>query len=118
MISRRKGWVSMTEMAERGPEFDKLLLLLVREGGTDLFLEAGVQPVLLVAGAARAVEMCPLSRTDLEGLLGPVLTEAHRRALRDRGRVGLDHAVRRTGAEFHIVVEQAAGRLSVSAARR
>ncbi len=107
----------MTELTERGPELDKLLLLVLKEGGSGLFLEPGLSPVLQVAGASRAVEMCPLTGANLEELVDPLLTEARRRLLADRGAVDFAHVERRTGTEFHITLTRAAGRFCVAAER-
>ena len=61
---------------------DDLLRLMVERGGTELRLQAGRPPLVVVDGAAQPAPYPPLTSTQVCRLLDDVLTD---RQVRDRG---------------------------------
>src|SRR5262245_6772342 len=73
-------------------ELDGILGAAVATNASDVYLIEGTPPTLKVDGVARPIEGTdPLSRPDLQGLLGMLLPEAARKAFEATGEANLSY---------------------------
>lgn len=79
------------------PDYKKkiadLVAIVVAQGGSDLHLREGVQPILRVSGSLTPIlNEQPLTREDMQGLLGELLTPVHQKRFTDTQEVDFSYA--------------------------
>lgn len=99
------------------PEVNKLFRMVMKYEGSDLHLKVGLPPMMRLAGTIRAMELPPLSATDMERLLLTILTERQGRILEDTGGIDFAHIIGDDECRFRVNLFRQRGRLSLVARR-
>src|SRR5262249_27804290 len=71
----------------KDPEVNNLFRVVMKHGGSDLHLKAGLPPMMRLKGVIRRMDMRPLSQEDMERLLLPTLKGEQRQILDTTGGV-------------------------------
>jgi twitching motility protein PilT len=99
------------------PEVNKLFRMVMKYEGSDLHLKVGMAPMMRLAGTIRAMEMPPLTATDMEKLLLPILTPRQTQILEDTGGIDFAHIIGDDECRFRVNLFRQRGRLSLVARR-
>jgi twitching motility protein PilT len=110
---------AVTEALARGkePEVNKLFRMVMKYEGSDLHLKVGLPPMMRLAGTIRAMELPPLSATDMERLLLTILSERQTKILEDTGGIDFAHIIGDDECRFRVNLFRQRGRLSLVARR-
>jgi twitching motility protein PilT len=102
------------------PEANKLFRMVMKYKGSDLHLKVGLAPAMRLSGVLRQMQLPPLSETDMERLMFPLLSPRQRSILEDEGGVDFAHIlVEPNGDEtrFRVNLFRQRGKLSLVARR-
>jgi twitching motility protein PilT len=101
------------------PEVNKLFRNVMKYKGSDLHLKVGVAPAMRLAGVLRQMQHPPLTGSDMERLLYPLLTPRQRGILDEEGGVDFAHIIFDGDNEtrFRVNLFKQRGRLSLVARR-
>jgi twitching motility protein PilT len=101
------------------PEANKLFRMVMKYKGSDLHLKVGSAPAMRLAGVLRQMQLPPLSTSDMERLMYPLLTPRQRGILDEEGGVDFAHIVFDGELEtrFRVNLFKQRGRLSLVARR-
>jgi twitching motility protein PilT len=102
---------------KKEPEVNKLFRMVMKYEGSDLHLKVGLPPMMRLAGTIRAMELPPLSATDMERLLLTILTERQSRVLEETGGIDFAHIIGDDECRFRVNLFRQRGRLSLVARR-
>lgn len=103
--------------ARREPEANKLFRMVMKHQGSDLHLKVGLPPMMRLKGDIRRMEMRPLTQTDMERLLLPLMDTRQRRILDEEGGVDFSYVVGQDECRFRVSLFRQRGRLSLVARR-
>ncbi len=101
------------------PEANKLFRMVMKHMGSDLHLKVGVAPAMRLAGVLRLMALPPLSESDMERLMFPLLSPRQRAILEDEGGVDFAHILTDGELEtrFRVNLFRQRGKLSLVARR-
>ena len=101
------------------PEANKLFRMVMKHKGSDLHLKVGLPPAMRLAGVLRAMQLGPLSSTDMERLMFPLLTQRQKDILVETGGIDFAHIVfdDKLETRFRVNLFRQRGRLSLVARR-
>jgi twitching motility protein PilT len=101
------------------PEANKLFRMTMKHKGSDLHLKVGNAPAMRLSGVLRAMQLPPLTASDMERLMFPLLTAKQKVILEEEGGVDFAHIVFDGNAEtrFRVNLFRQRGRLSLVARR-
>jgi twitching motility protein PilT len=101
------------------PEANKLFRMVMKYKGSDLHLKVGSAPAMRLAGVLRQMQLPPLSTSDMERLMYPLLSPRQRGILDEEGGVDFAHIVFDGEVEtrFRVNLFKQRGRLSLVARR-
>ena len=101
------------------PEANKLFRMVMKYKGSDLHLKVGLPPCMRLAGTLRQMALPPLTASDMERLMFPILTPRARRILDEEGGCDFAHIVYdgKLETRFRVNMFRARGRLSLVARR-
>jgi twitching motility protein PilT len=107
------------ESIQGEPEANKLFRMVMRHKGSDLHLKVGLAPAMRLAGVLRQMQLPPLSDTDMERLMFPLLSPRQKTILEETGGIDFAHIVREGDVEtrFRVNLFRQRGRLSLVARR-
>src|SRR3954468_22717073 len=110
---------SIEPVAANEPEANKLFRMVMKHKGSDLHLKVGLPPAMRLAGVLRAMQLPPLTASDMERLMFPLLTPRQRQILEDTGGADFAHIVMEDKVEvrFRVNLFRQRGRLSLVARR-
>src|SRR5436190_23985259 len=92
--------VSAEPVKVREPEVNKLFRMVMKHEASDLHLKVGQPPMMRLRGDIRRTEMRPLTQTDMERLLLPLLNERQRTILDEEGGVDFSHVIGQDECRF------------------
>src|SRR4029077_13111452 len=101
--------------AKKEPEVNKLFRMVMKYEGSDLHLKVGLPPMMRLAGTIRAMELPPLSATDMERLLLALLSERQAKILEETGGIDFAHIIGDDECRFRVNLFRQRGRLSLVA---
>src|SRR5215471_13773551 len=107
------------EMAHE-PEANKLFRMVMKYKGSDLHLKVNTAPAMRLAGVLRLMQLPPLSNSDMERLMFPLLTARQRAILEDTGGIDFPHIIFDPNGDetrFRVNLFKQRGRLSLVARR-
>ncbi len=102
------------------PEANKLFRMVMKYKGSDLHLKVGLAPAMRLSGVLRQMQLPPLSETDMERLMFPLLSPRQRSILEDEGGVDFAHIIIDPGGDetrFRVNLFRQRGKLSLVARR-
>ncbi len=101
------------------PEANKLFRMTMKHKGSDLHLKVGNAPAMRLSGVLRAMQLPPLTATDMERLMFPLLTAKQKVILEEEGGVDFAHIIFDGTSEtrFRVNLFRQRGRLSLVARR-
>jgi twitching motility protein PilT len=102
------------------PEANKLFRMVMRFKGSDLHLKVGMSPAMRLAGVLRLMQLPPLSASDMERLMFPLLTARQKTILEDTGGIDFAHIIFDADGDetrFRVNLFRQRGRLSLVARR-
>ncbi len=102
------------------PEANKLFRMVMKYKGSDLHLKVGLPPAMRLAGVLRTMQLPPLSETDMERLMFPLLTPRQKQILEDTGGIDYAHVVTDPNGDetrFRVNLFRQRGKLSLVARR-
>ena len=101
------------------PEANKLFRMVMKYKGSDLHLKVGSPPSMRLAGVLRQMQLPPLTTSDMERLMYPLLSPRQRGILDEEGGVDFAHVVVDPDNEtrFRVNLFKQRGRLSLVARR-
>src|SRR4051794_20916096 len=101
------------------PEANKLFRMVMKHKGSDLHLKVGLSPAMRLAGVLRQMQLPPLSESDMERLMFPLLTPRQKQILEDTGGIDFAHIIYDSKIEtrFRVNLFRQRGRLSLVARR-
>jgi twitching motility protein PilT len=102
------------------PEANKLFRMVMRFKGSDLHLKVGMAPAMRLAGVLRQMQLPPLSATDMERLMFPLLSERQKTILEETGGIDFAHIIYEPNGDetrFRVNLFRQRGRLSLVARR-
>ena len=102
------------------PEANKLFRMVMKYKGSDLHLKVGRAPSMRLTGVLREMQLPPLSTSDMERLMFPLLTTRQRTILEDEGGVDFAHVISDpdgTETRFRVNLFRQRGKLSLVARR-
>jgi twitching motility protein PilT len=101
------------------PEANKLFRMVMKYKGSDLHLKVGVAPSMRLNGVLRQMQLPPLSTSDMERLMYPLLSPRQRGILDEEGGIDFAHVIFDTDNEtrFRVNLFKQRGRLSLVARR-
>lgn len=110
---------SKTDAPANEPEANKLFRMCIKYQGSDLHLKVGLAPSMRLAGVLRQMQLPPLTTSDMERLMYPLLNHRQRDILDDEGGVDFAHIILDGDVEtrFRVNLFKARGRLSLVARR-
>lgn len=111
---------STLEASYNEPEANKLFRMVMKYKGSDLHLKVGKPPAMRLTGTLREMQLPPLSESDMERLMFPLLSTRQRTILEDEGGVDFAHIVSDPdGLEtrFRVNLFRQRGKLSLVARR-
>jgi twitching motility protein PilT len=93
--------------------------MVMRHKGSDLHLKVGLAPAMRLGGVLRQMQLPPLSETDMERLMFPLLSARNKQILEDTGGVDFAHIIYDSKLEtrFRVNLFRQRGRLSLVARR-
>ena len=106
-------------VAANEPEANKLFRMVMKHKGSDLHLKVGNPPAMRLSGVLRQMQLPPLTTSDMERLMFPLLSARQKQILEDTGGVDLAHIVFDGASEtrFRVNLFRQRGRLSLVARR-
>ena len=107
------------EMANE-PEANKLFRMVMRFKGSDLHLKVNIPPAMRLAGVLRLMQLPPLTSSDMERLMFPLLSARQRTILEDTGGIDFAHIIFEPNGDetrFRVNLFRQRGRLSLVARR-
>ncbi len=104
-------------LQKREPEVNKLFRMVMKHEGSDLHLKAGLPPLMRLAGTIRQMEMAPLTATDMEKLMLPMLSARQTQILEETGGIDFAHIIGEDECRFRVNLFRQRGRLSLVARR-
>jgi twitching motility protein PilT len=107
------------EVVVNEPEANKLFRMVMKYKGSDLHLKVGSPPSMRLAGVLRQMQLPPLTTSDMERLMYPLLSPRQRGILDEEGGVDFAHVVVDPDNEtrFRVNLFKQRGRLSLVARR-
>ncbi|MDR3621672.1 MAG: PilT/PilU family type 4a pilus ATPase [Paludisphaera borealis] len=107
------------EVASTEPEANKLFRMCIKYKGSDLHLKVGMPPSMRLAGVLRQMQLPPLTASDMERLMYPLLTPRQRGILDEEGGADFAHIIYDGDVEtrFRVNLFKQRGRLSLVARR-
>jgi len=107
------------ESSASEPEANKLFRMVMKHKGSDLHLKVGLCPAMRLAGVLRQMQLPPLSESDMERLMFPLLSARQKQILEETGGIDFAHIIRDSGVEtrFRVNLFRQRGRLSLVARR-
>jgi twitching motility protein PilT len=102
------------------PEANKLFRMVMKFKGSDLHLKVGMSPAMRLAGVLRQMQLPPLSITDMERLMFPLLTPRQKDILEETGGIDFAHIIFEPNGDetrFRVNLFRQRGRLSLVARR-
>ena len=113
----RSGW-GTAPLSTSGSEYGlgDLLRAMQECDASDIYVKVGTKPLFRIANEAQPSEFAAPTRDGVEAIVAPVLTDAHREALRTVGHADLAYSQTDLG-RFRINVYQQRGRRRSSLAR-
>lgn len=114
------GLENLAEASYSEPEANKLFRMVMKYKGSDLHLKVGRAPSMRLTGTLREMQLPPLSESDMERLMFPLLSTRQRTILEDEGGVDFAHIVTDPdGLEtrFRVNLFRQRGKLSLVARR-
>ncbi len=110
---------SIEPIAANEPEANKLFRMVMKHQGSDLHLKVGLPPCMRLSGVLRQMQLPPLSASDMERLMFPLLTARQKEILEDTGGADFAHIVVEDNIEvrFRVNLFRQRGRLSLVARR-
>ncbi|MDG3005310.1 type IV pilus twitching motility protein PilT [Paludisphaera mucosa] len=101
------------------PEANKLFRMCIKYAGSDLHLKVGMPPSMRLSGVLRQMQLPPLTSSDMERLMFPLLSPRQRGILDEEGGVDFAHLVFDGDVEtrFRVNLFKQRGRLSLVARR-
>src|SRR5262249_51261366 len=84
---------SPAEVRPSEPEANKLFRMVMKYKGSDLHLKVGRAPSMRLTGVLREMQLPPLSTSDMERLMFPLLSTRQRTILEDEGGVDFAHVI-------------------------
>src|SRR3954467_11309782 len=75
------------------PEANKLFRMVMKHKGSDLHLKVGMSPAMRLAGVLRVMQLPPLSASEMERLMFPLLTPRLKNILEETGGVDFAHII-------------------------
>src|ERR1700729_157067 len=97
------------------PEANKLFRMVMKYKGSDLHLKVGMAPAMRLAGVLRVMQMPPLSISDMERLMFPLLSVRQRDILEETGGIDFAHIIFENNGDetrFRVNLFKQRGRLS------
>lgn len=110
---------SSIEPVVNEPEANKLFRMVMKHKGSDLHLKVGLPPSMRLSGVLRQMQLPPLTSSDMERLMFPLLSARQKQILEDTGGIDLAHIVYDGAIEtrFRVNLFRQRGRLSLVARR-
>jgi len=108
------------EVMPNEPEANKLFRMVMKFKGSDLHLKVGMSPAMRLTGVLRLMQLPPLSATDMERLMFPLLSARQRTILEDTGGIDFAHIITDANGDetrFRVNLFRQRGRLSLVARR-
>ena len=101
------------------PEANKLFRMVMKHKGSDLHLKVGNAPAMRLSGVLRSMQLPPLTASDMERLMFPLLTAKQKVILEEEGGVDFAHIIFDGTDEtrFRVNLFRQRGRLSLVARR-
>ncbi|AMV37466.1 type IV pilus twitching motility protein PilT [Planctomyces sp. SH-PL62] len=101
------------------PEANKLFRMCIKYQASDLHLKVGMPPSMRLSGVLRQMQLPPLTTSDMERLMFPLLTPRQRGILDEEGGVDFAHLIYDGDNEtrFRVNLFKQRGRLSLVARR-
>src|SRR6185437_4932963 len=99
------------------PEANKLFRMVIKHKGSDLHLKVGLPPAMRLAGVLRQMQLPPLSESEMERLMFPLLSARQKTILEDTGGIDYAHIVKEGDDEvrFRVNLFRQRGKLSLVA---
>ncbi len=102
------------------PEANKLFRMVMRFKGSDLHLKVGMAPAMRLAGVLRLMQLPPLTGSEMERLMFPLLSPRQKTILEDTGGIDFAHIIFEPNGDetrFRVNLFKQRGRLSLVARR-
>src|SRR3954447_15026508 len=101
------------------PEANKLFRMVMKHKGSDLHLKVGLAPAMRLAGVLRQMQVPPLTTSDMERLMFPLLTQRQKDILEETGGIDFAHIIfdGKLETRFRVNLFRQRGRLSLVARR-
>ncbi len=106
-----------TPDVSKEPEINKIFRLAMKLEASDVHLKVNCPPMMRIRGDITRMEMRPLSQTDMEKLLIPLLEPKKRKILEDEGGVDYSYVIGQDECRFRVSLFRQRGRLSLVARR-
>src|SRR5262245_45919172 len=99
------------------PEANKLFRIVIKHKASDLHLKVGLPPSMRLAGVLRQMQLPPLSDSEMERLMFPLLSPRHKKTLEETGGTDFAHIVLEGEDEirFRVNLFKQRGKLSLVA---
>jgi twitching motility protein PilT len=101
----------------REPEINKLFRMVMKHEGSDLHLKVGLAPMMRLRGIIRQMDAKALTKTEMERLVYPIVSEHHRKILEETGGADFAHIIGDDECRYRVNVFKQRGYLSVVARR-
>src|SRR5580700_36661 len=102
------------------PEANKLFRLVMKYKGSDLHLKVGLPPAMRLTGTIRTMQMPPLTASEMERLMFPLLNARHLNSLEETGGIDFAHIIFEPNGDetrFRVNLFRQRSRLSLVARR-
>jgi twitching motility protein PilT len=116
-MERGGGGPTVPAEVRREPEVNKLFRMVMKHEGSDLHLKVGQPPMMRLKGDIVRMQMRPLTPSDMERLLLPLLNERQRRILDEEGGVDFSYVVGNDECRFRVSLFRQRNRLSLVSRR-
>jgi twitching motility protein PilU len=107
----------MDASVEREPVFNKLLRMVRKHGGSDLYLEVGAPVSIKLQGAIRKVDMPLLAQEDLARIVSQLLYSDQSKRLEQGETVNFVYAFEEAGDTYSVRIGNARGQYRLAAHR-
>jgi len=107
------------ESSANEPEANKLFRMVMKHKGSDLHLKVGLAPAMRLAGVLRQMQLPPLTDTEMERLMFPLLSSRQKSILEETGGIDFAHIVLdgKIEVRFRVNLFRQRGKLSLVARR-
>lgn len=102
---------------KKEPEVNKLFRMVMKYEASDLHLKSGQPPMMRLRGDIRRMEMPPLSAEQMERLMMPLLSDAHKKILEEEGGVDFSYVIGDGECRFRVSLFKQRGTLSLVSRR-